>query len=529
MSYNPTFTPSEELGDNGLIADLAQLAFYPYEFVKYAYPWGEKESKLEHFDGPDGWQTEVLQEIGVQVRNNMFDGVNPVKPVRILIHSGHGTGKSALGGGWITDWIRSTRANSKGTVTANTKAQLKTKTWIELQKWGKLSVTSHWFNFKAESVTHAHYPEWRIDIQTCNEENSEAFAGQHTAESTSYYLFDEASAVPDKIFEVAEGGLIRGEPMIFLLGNATRNSGVFYEIIRGKKRKYWFVKQVDSREAKMSNKAQIQEWIDEYGLDSDFVRVRVLGEPPKADNLQFITETDLNPALGKVLDPKVYYHAPIILGVDPAWEGDDMHWIVKRQGLMSWIIGKWRHLPYETNGLTTLVAQAINEHQADACFIDTHGVGAGVYDNLCNLGFEPVSVNSNSTDIEKPLQFRNARMEMAWKMRQWLVSGGSVPDDSFVKQDMLAPYCFLIASGTHAGKYIMEAKKDMKKRGLDSPGFFDALNYTFYQPVVRRKHGVDDIEFDFDYGHGVLGNHERAVIKYDVFGRKKRKNSIYGN
>ena len=32
-------------------------------------------------------------------------------------------------------------------------------------------------------------------------------AGQHAKGSTSFYLFDEASAIPDKIWEVAEGGL----------------------------------------------------------------------------------------------------------------------------------------------------------------------------------------------------------------------------------------------------------------------------------------------------------------------------------
>jgi hypothetical protein len=46
---------------------------------------------------------------------------------------------------------------------------------------------------------------WFVSAQSCKEEDSEAFAGQHAADSTSFYIFDEASGVPDKIFEVAEG------------------------------------------------------------------------------------------------------------------------------------------------------------------------------------------------------------------------------------------------------------------------------------------------------------------------------------
>src|SRR5262249_13644510 len=66
---------------------------------------------------------------------------------------------------------------------------------------------------------------WMVSAQSCAEQNSEAFAGQHAATSTSFYIFDEASGVPDKIFEVAEGALTDGEPMVFLFGNPTRKHG----------------------------------------------------------------------------------------------------------------------------------------------------------------------------------------------------------------------------------------------------------------------------------------------------------------
>jgi hypothetical protein len=44
-------------------------------------------------------------------------------------------------------------------------------------------------------MSHKDDPEgWRCDALTCREENSELFAGLHAADSTAYYLFDEASA-----------------------------------------------------------------------------------------------------------------------------------------------------------------------------------------------------------------------------------------------------------------------------------------------------------------------------------------------
>ena len=51
--------------------------------------------------------------------------------------------------------------------------------------------------------------------------------------STSWYLFDEASEVPDKVFQTAYGGLTDGEPMFFAWGQPVRNTGEFYRICFG--------------------------------------------------------------------------------------------------------------------------------------------------------------------------------------------------------------------------------------------------------------------------------------------------------
>jgi len=260
-----------------LADDLSQFYADPLGFVRYAYPWGEKGSSLVNYDGPDQWQVELLNQIGAAVRERGFDGELPVKPIREAIASGHGIGKSTLVA-WLVNWIMSTRPMSQGTVTANTFVQLQTKTWASIQRWSKLCITSHWWKIGADKISHKEHPEsWFCSAQTCREENSEAFAGQHAASSTSYYIFDEASNVPDKIFEVAEGGLTDGEPMIFAFGNPTRKDGKFYRVCFGIERKLWENCSIDSRQARFTNKELIAEWVTNYGEDSDFVRVRVRG------------------------------------------------------------------------------------------------------------------------------------------------------------------------------------------------------------------------------------------------------------
>src|SRR5260370_37535940 len=107
--------------DRELTADMARFYADPLGFVRYAFPWGK--GLLEHHDGPDTWQLEFLSQLGAEVRKRNFDGHTPVDPIRMTRASGHGIGKSAMSA-WVSLWIMSTRPRCRGTVTANTAAQL---------------------------------------------------------------------------------------------------------------------------------------------------------------------------------------------------------------------------------------------------------------------------------------------------------------------------------------------------------------------------------------------------------------------
>jgi hypothetical protein len=293
--------------------------------------------------------------------------------------SGHGIGKSAITA-WLVNWIMSTRPHAKGVVTANTGPQLESKTWAEIAKWTRRCITGHWFDVSTGKgsmrMVHKDHPEsWRCDAQTCREENSESFAGLHAASSTPFYIFDEASAVPDTIWEVAEGGLTDGEPMWFVFGNATRNTGRFKDCF-GRFRHRWTCRQIDSRSVQITNKELIAGWVHDYGEDSDFCKIRVRGMFPSMSAKQFISVADVDAAFGRHLKPEQYNFAPKILTCDPAWEGDDMLEIGLRQGLHFRIL---RTIAKNDNDIqvATILANLEDEHQADAVFVDA-GYGTGI-------------------------------------------------------------------------------------------------------------------------------------------------------
>ncbi len=459
-----------------LAADIGETARDPLAFVRYAFNWGEGE--LSGFQGPDDWQRDVLEDIG----NALKSGASMERAIREAIASGHGIGKSALVA-WLILWAVSTCPDTKGVITANTESQLKTKTWAELAKWHRLCICGYWFDLTATALISkvpGHDKTWRIDQVPWSERNTEAFAGLHNKGKRVLLIFDEASAIPDSIWEVSEGALTDKNTEILwcVFGNPTRNTGRFKDCF-GRFRHRWTCRQVDSRTAKMTNHAQIDAWIEDYGEDSDFVRIRVKGEFPRAGNTQFIPSDIVASARSRRLGYEDYGRAPRIIGVDVARFGDDSSVITKRQGLMC-----LPQLCFHGLDLMTLADKIANEIYAwepDGVFIDGAGVGGGVIDRLRQLGFDIVDVQAGASALDKT-KFMNRRAEMWSKMREWL-RNAQLPDDPDLEKELTGiEYGF-----SPSGLLQLEKKEDMKKRGLSSPDRSDSIACTFYAPVVAKE------------------------------------------
>jgi len=469
--------------DIQLAEEIGQFYDDPLGFVLFAFPWGEPGTALQGFDGPDQWQRELLTAMGNQVKERKFNGVNAVDPIQISVASGHGIGKSAFTG-MIIMWIMSTRPHCKGVVTANTGEQLKTKTMSELAKWHSMCITGHWFEMNAMSIAHRAYNKsWRCDAQTSREENSESFAGLHAASSTPFYIFDEASAIPEKIWEVAKGGLTDGEPMHICFGNPTRNNGSFYDCFR-KNSHRWVTRSIDSRTTKMTNKRLIQTWIDDFGEDSDFVRVRVRGVFPRGGDMQFIPSDVVYDAMrrgsGAYLGDD-----PLICGIDVARGGDDNCMIQFRRGKDA-----KSEKVYKISGeksrdsmkLVSLLTMILDRHKPDVSFLDATGLGGPVGDRLRQLGYHVIDVHfgGNATN-DKLYKMRTA--EMGAKCRQWLLDGGAITNDPQLELELTSREF----GHNDKDQLVLERKKDLKKRIGVSPDWADALYLTFAQEVPKRE------------------------------------------
>jgi hypothetical protein len=457
-----------------LIDYIAGFTQDPLGYVKAAFDWGVGE--LKDFDGPDDWQVEVLTEIGNKLKAGKID---LSEAIQIAIASGHGIGKSALVS-WIILWAISTHEDTKGVVTANTENQLKTKTWAELAKWKRLCINEHWFELTATALfakDKEHEKTWRIDMVPWSERNTEAFAGLHNKGKRVLVIFDEASAIHDKIWEVSEGALTDDNTEIIwcCFGNPTQNIGRFRECF-GKFKHRWFTKQIDSRTVKMTNKSQLQKWVDDHGEDSDFVRVRVRGVFPSSSANSLIGPEELELATKRFYSADKFEFSARIMGVDVARQGDDSSVICKRQGLVA---SEFRSMKIpDTMLVAGQVGKEVNEWKCDAIFVDgSGGYGAGVIDALRSTRYNPVEVQfgGKATDA----RYFNKRSEMWFEMVNWIKSGGSIPDDKELIEELLA------ATYTFQGdKFRLCAKDDIKEVIGRSPDKADALALTFAYPVA---------------------------------------------
>jgi hypothetical protein len=463
----------------------------PLAFVLLVFPWGEKGTPLEHFNGPRKWQREVLNDLKEHIAANK--GKVDFDTFRLAVSSGRGIGKSALVS-WLVVWMLSTRIGSTTIISANSEAQLRSVTWAEITKWLSMGLNSHWFEISATRIMAAKWLAdlvetdlrkgtryWYAEGRLWSEENPDAYAGAHNVDGMML-IFDESSGVPDSIWQVAAGFFTENTPHRFWMAfsNPRRNQGYFYEAFHAK-RDFWRNKTVDARSVEGTDKAVYEQIIHEYGPDSVQAHVEVYGEFPSAGDDQFIPVHLVDDAMDRLRYKDT--SAPIVLGVDPARFGADATVIAVRQGRDLVAIKRYRG--DDTMEVVGRVIEAIEEYKPALVVIDEGGLGAGVVDRLKEQRYKVRGVNFGSRS-SKPVMYGNKRAEMWGSMREWLKSASISPDRT-LKSDLISPMMKPDSKGT----IFLEGKKEMKARGLASPDAADAIAVTFAFPVGSRTERVD--------------------------------------
>lgn len=480
-------SPEEIQAEKELRDDIASFSHDPEGYVLYNFPWGVKGTPLEHKQ-IRSWQRAQLRRIGEKLKAGE---TSPMEVIQEAISSGHGIGKSTEVA-WLIKWALDTFEDAKVVVTANTATQLKTKTWPELAKWHRMSLTEHWFTHNATSLVSneaGHEQTWRADAIPWNESNPEAFAGLHNEGKRVLLIFDEASAIPQIIWETAEGALTDADTEIIwcVYGNPTRTTGRFRECF-GRLQHRWAHQNIDSRDVEGTNKALFEKWLEDLkdfgGEDSDFFRVRVRGVFPRASSLQLINSDLVLQAQKR--EANFLLDDPLIMAVDIARGGDDNCVVRFRRGMDARSIAPTKIPGVFVKDSMVLVARLcvlIEKERPDAIFVDATGVGGPIGDRLRQLGHNVIDVQFGSESPNPKLA--NLRTYMWMQVLEALKAGLAIDMDPTLEQDLTN------VEYTHdkLDRMILERKDHMKERGLASPDDGDALAMLFAYPVAPKSMG----------------------------------------
>lgn len=392
---------------------------------------------------------------------------------KMSIRSGHGTGKSTFAS-WAMLWFVLFRFPNKVVVTAPTTGQLFDALFAELKKWitELPKQLQPLLNVKSDRVELAAAPsEAFISARTSRAETPEALAGVHS--ENVLLVVDEASGVPEPVFEAAAGSMSGHSATTLLLGNPTRSSGTFYES-QNRMAHAWWVRRWSCLDSPLVSDEFVEEIRLRYGEESNAYRIRVLGEFPLADDDTIVPIHLAESARDR--DVEAAADRRPVWGLDVARFGTDKTALAKRAGPVISEVSRWQGLDLmQTVGRVKAEYDGLPAHlRPTEILVDSIGLGAGVVDRLRELGLPVRGVNvSEAPSVGGTYQ--NLRTELVFKLRGWLEERGSkLPDD----EQLIAELTSIRYSFSSSGKMKAESKDDMRRRGLSSPDLADAVCLT---------------------------------------------------
>lgn len=371
----------------------------------------------------------------------------------------------------------------------------------------------------------------------------ERFAGFHSPHIL--YVVDEASGVPEPIFEAIEGGLSTGDARILLIGNPLQAGGQFYRAHHSE-RALWHCIEIDYtqtpnyagvnpdgswvvppreeiRAPYLIQPAWAEDMRKKWGEDNPLYQARVRGRFPTEGVNTLISMLWVLQAIDVPVDPRQPWQ-PVELGLDVARYGGDESCMFLRQGRNYVHHEAWSQR--DTMFTASKVLRAVRDFDVRVARVDTIGVGGGVFDRLVEMqdaGDIPehvrlVGVNvSEATTREQAYKrrgesfrdpdYHTLRDEVWWNLRETLRTESilGLPRDEVLMGQLCG-----IMYDLKSGQLKVEKKEDMAKRGLGSPDRAEAMMLACINdslPIDADDGSlgeIDDLPDDAVYAGGIM-------------------------
>lgn len=403
---------------------------------------------------------------------------------RVAVKACHAPGKSwlaaRLGAWWLSTSIET--GDSFLVTSAPTFKQVEGILWREMRRAHR----------KGNLPGRMNRTEWLIDEELVAfgrkpaDADMTAFQGIHARRVL--VIFDEACGIPKTLYDAGDTLIANEASRMLAIGNPDDPTSEFARICQPGSG--WKVITISAFDTPNFTGEDIPDdirgmlisplWVEEkrkaWGENSFLWDAKIMGEFPEQDNDSLVPLSILRKAVERDLPPPEGF--PVELGVDVSRFGGDHTVIYSRQAARFRCVKRMQNRDLMAIvGEIVILARDLNAKKVK---IDDAGLGGGVTDRLKELKDEgkiqfevvPINVGEGATSDEAKERFVNLRAELNWTTRQRFMDGDIDIDDN---DNLLAQASSIRYEPNSRGQIKIEAKADMKKRGLPSPDDWDAL------------------------------------------------------
>ena len=417
---------------------------------------------------------------------------------RVAVKAGNGLGKGFCAAVAILWFMHTHRDSAIALSTAPTFRQVRHILWRQLRRLYRPAAKT----LGGEML----HTRWELSpgryALGLSADGADQFQGFHSP--NMFIVVDEAEGVSEEIYEAVEAIMTSDAPLLLLIGNPTSMSGAFRRAFHEERSIYHAIT-ISAPESPNVQAGRVvipglttSQWVEErrqiWGETTNLYRARVLGEFPDQDDDTIISLSDIEAAVGHIVDAVSWTidsetvfgsekatAEDVIIAVDVARFGSDSSVILRRRGNCVEDIQSLRE--QDTMQLAGRVAAAIRDHNPAHVLIDEIGIGAGVVDRLRELGHPVRGINVGRRARQDKL-FANIRAEGYWSLAERFRAGHiSIPNDS----QLVSQLATLHFNYDSSGRLKIESKDDIRKRGLPSPDKADALMLAFLPPNGRPR------------------------------------------
>jgi hypothetical protein len=446
-------------------------------------------------DNPVGFFREVL---GVDPWSKQIEVIELVRAhSRVGVASGHKVSKSHTAAG-LALWFFASFEDARVVMTSVTARQVDRILWRELRMMHARSKLPIGGEPGMLARTGLHAPDFR-EIVGFTAKEAEAVAG--VSGKNLLYLLDEASGIPEAIFEAIEGNRAGGARLA-MFSNPTRTSGEFFEAFTTK-REFYATMRISSEDSPNVVEGRevipglaTRDWVEEkrleWGEDSPLYKIRVKGEHVLNEEGKIISVALITEGEARWHDAKGL--GRLFVGVDPAGpgeDGDESAFAVRRGAKILSIIG--RHGLTE-DGIVQTVQGLLLEHkegrEVPVVVVDALGqIGVPVHAKLrlaaenAKGAFEVYGIRSSDKAHREPQIYERVRDELWANLARWLrEEQGAIPEDTRLAKELHAPDWI----GQLSGRLKATDKKEIRKKLGHSPDRADAVCLAAWEPMATR-------------------------------------------